>query len=706
MDNRDNIFFGKHNAISVRTHCIALLLIVSRLIACAQTEKDFRERVSQWFWNVTVAPDGGLWYAFEHQELYHAEDIHSLWHEVKTIGKENPNRERRDVGGDIKHVVCPDSNTVLVFGTLHNPFLHREIDKYYWYSNDKGKTWESKVFADNKQIVYSTFCAPSGEVWVAGDTLYYSADKGINFVKINHFTKNLASISMNQDLSTGIAGCYDNAIFFTEDNWTTYRSLPTPYNQHLLKGNTPRAKRDHWYYQCVNTKIFKQWLMVQQGDEWFYTSSQKIEWKRFPAGLTPQTKDMVNDFLLVTTKAGDILQTADLQHFDTVFHTIGVVPSALRVCNGKLYGFITTDVDKYFCLFTDDSCIRMGFFSDDHPIKAPWNRATTKDEWYHFEGEDEEEGEEYDYDKAYPWGWSQKDILHFDTVRQQWYRVTTTPFCIKYMYPYSDQQHTGQQQVIVSDGKKLYVVSENEPQLKPIHIERPLDHFLQFPVIKVVISPYTQGCFHHWGDIINYSRNGNLFVAKNLRLHDSIVAVDLSFPVETLDALLRDLNLHYDTSITQGMFAFTQADYDTVKSYYERYPERLFEYASKQDILHLKDSVTAFSDSLLHYILTTGFRDGCTSSRNFEAKIVNRNGDKLFIRGHDATCSLGGEHPYMLPVELRVGEYILPCTHIPFLRFLGDAMPSKMLTQDNFSDVDVLLKCLRYLTHPRENWDW
>ena len=133
----------------------------------------------------------------------------------------------------------------------------------------------------------------------------------------------------------------------------------------------------------------------------------------------------------------------------------------------------------------------------------------------------------------------------------------------------------------------------------------------------------------------------------------------------------------------------------------------LFRYTSKQDILNLKDSVAILSDSLLHYILTTGFQDGCTSINYFEAKLVNSNGDKLYVRGNDGSCSRGGEHPYMLPVELRVGDYILPCTHIPFLRFLGDAMPSKMLTKHNFSDVDALLKCLKFLTFPRDSWsEW
>ena len=105
MDNGNDIFGRKHKALSVRPYYIALLLIISSLTTYAQTEKDFNERVSQWFWGVTVAPDDGLWYAFEHQDLYHAEDIHSLWHRVNTIGKAKPNRERHDVGGDIKHIV-------------------------------------------------------------------------------------------------------------------------------------------------------------------------------------------------------------------------------------------------------------------------------------------------------------------------------------------------------------------------------------------------------------------------------------------------------------------------------------------------------------------------------------------------------------------------------------------------------------------------
>lgn len=696
---------------SIKTHLFALLLIVCTLSAFAQTEKDFGERVSSWFWGVTVAPDGGLWCALEDEgRLYHAEDIHAFWHSVKNIGKGNPDSDRYDGGGKMSRIVCPDSNTVLIFGEIHNPFKHRQIRNVYWYSDDKGETWEPKIFADNKNIITSAFCAPSGEVWIAGDTLYYSADKGLNFEKINHFPQNLASISMNPDLRTGIAGCYDNVLFYTEDNWATYRTIPTPDSQHLIKLSTPLSRPDSWYKQCVVTGIFKDWLMVHQANEWFYTSRQKIKWERFPAGLTVQTKDMENDLLLVTTEAGDILKTADLQHFDTVFHTIGVVPRGLRFCNGQLYGYITTKTDTYFCLFAGDSCIRMGFFSDDHPIAAPRNRATTEDGWYLRFIKENEDGvyyEEGDSMEAYPWGWERRDILHFDTARQQWYRVTTTPFYIKYMYPYSDQQHTGKQQVIVSDRKKLYVVSEEEPQLKTFHIVGPLDNFLQYPVIQVVLCPYTQGCFHHLGDIINYNRKGELFVAQNLRLRDSIMPVNLAFRAETLDSMLRDLNLHYDTAITQGMFSFTQADYDQVKSYYEQYDDYLFRYTSKQDILNLKDSVAILSDSLLHYILTTGFQDGCTSINYFEAKLVNSNGDKLYVRGNDGSCSLGGEHPYMLPVELRVGDYILPCTHIPFLRFLGDAMPSKMLTKHNFSDVDALLKCLKFLTFPRDSWpEW
>ena len=78
---------------------------------------------------------------------------------------------------------------------------------------------------------------------------------------------------------------------------------------------------------------------------------------------------------------------------------------------------VTDHKSAYHKLVKEGGSMREGLFTVRH----------IKDDWYL---EDEDEGEEDDYDAAYPWGWTQKDILHFDTVRRQWYRVTTTSFSI------------------------------------------------------------------------------------------------------------------------------------------------------------------------------------------------------------------------------------------------------------------------------------
>lgn len=54
----------------------------------------------------------------------------------------------------------------------------------------------------------------------------------------------------------------------TEDNWQTVQSIPTPVNTIVSKA---RFWRDLW--------------VIQQKDEVFYTSSQKVEWKRFPVNV-------------------------------------------------------------------------------------------------------------------------------------------------------------------------------------------------------------------------------------------------------------------------------------------------------------------------------------------------------------------------------------------------------------------------------------
>ena len=274
-------------------------MTISMLSLSAQQDKDFRERISRWELSVTEAPGGDLWGIEVLQgNLYHAEDIHSLWHRVNTIGKGHPDSSHYDSGGQFSFVVCPDSNTVLIFGEIHNPFKHNQIRNTYWYSNDRGKTWEAKTFATNKEVIKSTFCSPSGEVWIAGDSLYFSADKGLTFTKLNHFPHEIASICMDKDGRTGVAGCYADKLYYTEDNWSTYHELPTPNKQHLLNNNTASERP----LRRSDAFLFKEWIIVGQNGERFYSSRNKIRWNRFPSDIFPRATDFEKGILFAITK--------------------------------------------------------------------------------------------------------------------------------------------------------------------------------------------------------------------------------------------------------------------------------------------------------------------------------------------------------------------------------------------------------------------
>ncbi len=233
-------------------------------------------------------------------------------------------------------------------------------------------------------------------------------------------------------------------------------------------------------------------------------------------------------------------------------------------------------------------------------------------------------------------------------------------------------------------------------QSKKARVDRPLDDFLSYSVDRVTIITTTQGCFHFQEDTVDYVRSGARFeIEKAVVKNRDLLLYNHTFLASQLDSLLQDFNLHYDTAITKAMFSFEPEDYDDIiKDYKEDgWREFAFRNSTSQQVKDLAKTIKKMDDSHFCHIMTTYFMDGCTTRDHFEARIVNGHGDTLLISGEDASCTMG-QHPYMLPVQFKVAEYTLPCTHIPILRFLADAMPKNMVTKRNFSEKYVLMRVL------------
>lgn len=672
---------------------LRLSLLVLFLSLCAtlqaQQERDYAGRI--WpgrmadYKDCTVSPSGALWLCWtQHDDLYHTDSISNRWRVV-------PDSVVYDNSGHYNNffvIVCPDSDKVLVFGKIHNPKKKQKIEKYYLFSPDGGKNWEYRTFAGRKQSIRAACHTRSGRVWIASDTLYYSENAGESFSNVRPLPS-IRDIFMHEDNQHGIACQYKNGIFISDDNWQHVTSIPTPQDQGLIRNVSYYSYSNYllWCYQVLMTDAY---YLVKQEDDWFITRRDTICWQPIPIKKVSSILANPNNGKAMILSEKNVIQTSDFQTYDTIcLAHIRAPKNLIGIENDHLYGTFGVPSDSIFCLDLKNGTIKIGaFFSDDIPISEPsdFNMVRTGDP-------------DNVSDSSGLWGHDENSVLRYDSDKKFWYRVLSTDFYIRNMIPYRDEAHPSTQQVVISDGRQHFLVSDENPQLQPFHYNHPLDAFLKHPMNKLCIKTIAFGCLDSFLDEVVFVRHKDRLEAvfykqkrsRGYTESDTIMSYEYSFSAKTLDSLLFDLNMHYDTGMTQSMFQFTNEDYEVISSNPKEYP------LAVTYLQTLKDSIPNLSDSLMTYILTTGFWNDCTGGNIYEITLINNVEDTLFISMRHNCCS-PGVYPYIVPYTIRTGDIEFFSTHVPFMQFIGDVMPPKMLGGYLFRNEEVLYKIMRYLT--------
>ena len=222
-----------------------------------------------------VSPSGEIWMSINYS-LWHTHGMSSNWKSVP-----HPN----DYAVDFTHVVCPDTNTVLVFGRIFDPSDPESRYNKYMRSTDGGKSWEylpmprrmerHKTWAEGRA---------GGQVWLCIDSvLYYSSDKGLHFREIATIPGPFFVFDMDDNGYDGIrwyrwkdsAGVSRYGLLITRDNWAHYEKIPTPYDQH------PEIKSKYFYPSIICHSR----LVVKQGDRCFWTPIDTICWREIPLNI-------------------------------------------------------------------------------------------------------------------------------------------------------------------------------------------------------------------------------------------------------------------------------------------------------------------------------------------------------------------------------------------------------------------------------------
>lgn len=696
--------------------CFFLFLLSLFTTLQAQQGRDYAKRIEFGrgadYKTCAISPSGAMWLCFSyHNDLFHTDTISTRWLAVPDSVLEG---ER--CYNDFFVVICPDSDKVLVFGKIRDPKRQEKIDNQYWYSPDGGQNWEYHVFAGSEKDIRTACKTRSGYVWIVDDTLYLSDNAGESFRPIRALPST-ADLFMSEDNRHGISCQYENGVVITNDNWQTETRIPTPYDQGLIRAENYPGRIWWNFERCYRVYLTDSLYLLYQCADWFLTRRDTIQWQLLPEQGVSSIIANPENGKVVLLKSNHVLQTADFQSYDSLFlANINAPHVLLDVVNGQLYGTYGIPNDSVFCIDLKEGTTKFGaFFTNDQPMWPPEDFAMIcigdsanildiKGHWEYGEAD----GRQYVIEKHNGlWGYDENDVLRYDTNKRQWYRLLSTSFLIREIIAYRDEVHPDTQQVVISDGIRHYLVSDKNPSLQAIRFNRPLDSFLRYPLEKMHIETIAFGCGSQSKDKMVFERKGDSlktsFYSRSrgsvYSYTDTTISYTCSFATKTLDSLLQDLNLHYDTGMTQAMFRFTDEDYEAVFKDPKNYPLAALHQQT------LKDTIPKLSDSLLTYILTTGFHNNCTGGNIYEITLINDNKDTLLISMKHHCCS-SGVFPYIIPFTINTGKIEFFSTHFPFMQFMGNVMPPEMIGKYLFSNEEVLYKIIRYLTVQNPNmWE-
>ena len=302
---------------------------------CLNANRDYKSslNLSATLTSFAVSPSGEIWLSVNYS-LWHTHGMSSNWKRVP---------HSKSYAVDFSHVVCPDTNTVLVFGRMFDPSDPESRYNKYMRSTDGGKSWKFLPMP-RKMKRHETWAEGrvGGKVWLCIDSvLYYSSDKGLHFQEIATIPGEFFKFDMDDNGYDGIrwyrwkdsASVSKYGLLITRDNWAHYEIIPTPYDQH------PEIKSNYFHSSLVcHSK-----LVLKQNDRCYWTPIDTICWREIPLNIRDIAADRESNEWVIVTRENCLLRSTDLLTFDTVNTNGPCYFTTIKYADSQaIYGFSST----------------------------------------------------------------------------------------------------------------------------------------------------------------------------------------------------------------------------------------------------------------------------------------------------------------------------------------------------------------------------
>ncbi len=454
--------------------------------------------------HTSVAPDGSLWMVTECSEIFHANNIHSSWHIIKE-------GQLGSSGEEYENVTAFDRNTVVLSGLIWDGDIKRTStggrlwDQFNAPKSPKGFNW-----------FHPAWRGEEGRMWIGSQDgmLAFSADSGRTFTALRDtaFDRKTGIDEIYMcSAQSGFIGCHDNSLYATTDNWRTYHRLPTPFDQKVITKNDIVGRVRQW----------KNYLIIEQGGESFYSPVKKIRWKRTPVTLRYFEVDPATGRLWGIDDSHQVVMTEDLQRWKPMgvnaLFTIGIH-------DRHLYCRIEEGVMRVGANGVVDTC---PFLTTERTIEEP---KTTVSHGSRL------------------WGHDGNSIYILDS--EGWYRVARVPD-IWGMTPDPSRED---RVIIMNDKKENYSV-DTAGHVEPYTYPQPLAAFVSSGLQSLNIQTYENVGYHYFQEEIGYRRMGDsLLEMHNTVKNDSTFGRHLPVAlVEQALLILGERYSHYPTPQDFGL---------------------------------------------------------------------------------------------------------------------------------------------------------
>ncbi len=635
-----------------------------------------------------LASDGTCWLTSGRGKVYYTDDIHSDWHCASPLDLDD------NTWIELGDFAFLDSSTAICVISDYDLYGLSDDWGLYYRTDDRGKSWTRLQVGEEVHLKHICSDADS-RVWIAGsgynDILYFSEDKGKTFtfrklpVRFDDWA-GVTAIDM-RDGQYGLAGVnikHDTfPLMLTEDNWRTSKRIPSPLGE-SKEINKVLIWNDLW--------------VIRQGREVYYSSSQNLQWQRFPITVTDFYPDRERGHLIAITDNLDVVDFSsptDYRPFSR--EPLPAPPAEAAVYHGKLYVWT---VGGFLCKADEDAVVfAFRGYTSDEGIEKPYMVR--------------DGGQQL-------WGVDFRNTLCFaDKSDGRWYRKQYLPMDVETFKLLSDSV------ALFWDGQLHYTYSLADGQLRPYTLSAPLEDFLKTPIIEVVLCG---GLTKYRSDTVRYTLtpDGDLqashatlvldqydpcFPKANAKYKRKSIKFPHTASCHELDSILRDINRDYARIPNIAEFQIAEKDrrkyyklldeLDKKDMMYDRIimnPQKrtnAFDYDYAENFYQsVPDRIDTLSANTVRKILYKDENWRTTGGVYwFEMQIVNSSQDTLsFIH-----FNLRNEYAWFIPWLTEYNGIPFRCYSMALSRWISACLPEKFYVKGSFDNARLLLQIADYL---------